>query len=101
MTTTPVPSILHYLRTCLGPSDGGPAPDAHLLQCFAHGHDEVAFEALLRRHGPLVLGAAIVCAAGVLQMKTSDADRTGVAAAVIFGVLGLIIIIVAWLEERK
>ena len=43
MTTTPVPSILHYLRTCLGPSDGGPAPDAHLLQCFAHGHDEVAF----------------------------------------------------------
>jgi RNA polymerase sigma factor (sigma-70 family) len=29
-------------------------PDAQLLECFLHG-DDVAFEALLRRHGPMVL----------------------------------------------
>src|SRR5262245_20324534 len=30
--------------------------DGHLLECFLHGRDEAAFGALVRRHGPMVLG---------------------------------------------
>jgi RNA polymerase sigma factor (sigma-70 family) len=32
------------------------ASDTELLDAFLHRHDEAAFEALIRRHGPLVLG---------------------------------------------
>jgi RNA polymerase sigma factor (sigma-70 family) len=36
--------------------DGGGLTDGQLLECFLAGRDEGAFEALLRRHGPMVLG---------------------------------------------
>jgi RNA polymerase sigma factor (sigma-70 family) len=36
--------------------DGGAATDGQLLERFAHDHDEAAFDALVRRHGPMVLG---------------------------------------------
>src|SRR5205085_3844606 len=32
------------------------APDRQLLESFVGRHDEAAFEALVRRHGPMVLG---------------------------------------------
>lgn len=36
---------------------GGDAPtDARLLECFLATHDEAAFAALVRRHGPMVMG---------------------------------------------
>ncbi len=46
-------TLLAYLRRLVGPAaaDGS---DAELLERFAAQHDEAAFEALLRRHGPLV-----------------------------------------------
>src|SRR5947209_14439406 len=36
--------------------DGGGLTDGQLLEGFLAGRDEAAFEALLRRHGPMVLG---------------------------------------------
>lgn len=36
---------------------GGDAPtDARLLECFLATRDEAAFAALVRRHGPMVMG---------------------------------------------
>src|SRR5947208_8949602 len=45
--------VLQRIRQAV--PDGGET-DAQLLRRFAAGHDESAFEALLRRHGPMVLG---------------------------------------------
>jgi RNA polymerase sigma factor (sigma-70 family) len=42
------------LHLALSPSDD--RPDGQLLERFVAGRDEVAFEALVRRHGPMVLG---------------------------------------------
>src|SRR5262245_19690150 len=39
-----------------GPHGGSDATDADLLDRFVHTRDEEAFTALLRRHGPAVLG---------------------------------------------
>ncbi|HEV3444092.1 MAG TPA: sigma-70 family RNA polymerase sigma factor [Gemmataceae bacterium] len=36
--------------------NGGVASDEELLQRFLHNREETAFEALVRRHGPMVLG---------------------------------------------
>ncbi len=36
--------------------DGGGLTDGQLLECFLREREEAAFEALLRRHGPMVLG---------------------------------------------
>jgi RNA polymerase sigma factor (sigma-70 family) len=38
------------------PKDGGAITDGELLACFASSRDNAAFEALVRRHGPMVLG---------------------------------------------
>src|SRR5262249_31055445 len=37
-------------------SHGGGLSDGQLLRTFLDSHDEYAFEALVRRHGPMVLG---------------------------------------------
>jgi RNA polymerase sigma factor (sigma-70 family) len=54
-------------------------PDAALLKRLANGGDEAAFEALLCRHGPMVLG---VCRR-VLQ-DTSDVEDAFQAAFLVF-----------------
>jgi RNA polymerase sigma factor (sigma-70 family) len=56
MARTPLAPVLHYLRTRLGFAAAEVDTDGQLLRRFAGGHDETAFEALLRRHGPLVWG---------------------------------------------
>src|SRR5690242_11854342 len=49
-------SVLRQLRR-VALLNGGDAPsDSRLLEAFLTGRDEAAFEALLRRHGPMVLG---------------------------------------------
>src|SRR5262249_40077942 len=53
MTPTTPAIVLRRLRE-LGAGKG--APDQQLLERFANAHEEAAFEALVRRHGPLVLG---------------------------------------------
>src|SRR5438067_4375197 len=46
------------LRALLRAAGPYPGTDAELLAAFATGRDEAAFAELVRRHGPLVLGAA-------------------------------------------
>jgi RNA polymerase sigma factor (sigma-70 family) len=48
-------TLLHYLRNLSGPAPSE-APDVQLLERFAAHRDEAAFEALVRRFGPMVLG---------------------------------------------
>jgi RNA polymerase sigma factor (sigma-70 family) len=47
---------LRRLRRALAPPDGGGASDGQLLERFLADRQEEAFAALVRRHGPLVLG---------------------------------------------
>jgi hypothetical protein len=47
--------ILQHLRRAVPPPADG-VPDEQLLERFAGRRDEAAFEALVRRHGPMVFG---------------------------------------------
>jgi RNA polymerase sigma factor (sigma-70 family) len=55
--TTPLSALLHHLRRTLGAQRVTPRGDAELLGRWLEQRDEAAFELLLLRHGPLVLGA--------------------------------------------
>jgi RNA polymerase sigma factor (sigma-70 family) len=56
MATATSHPLIHHIRRLVGAPPVPDLPDAHLLTRFvAHG-DQAAFEALVRRHGPLVLG---------------------------------------------
>src|SRR5262249_25824645 len=55
--TTPHPSpVLRYLRRLTHRRTDGDGTDGQLLERFLRARDERAFEALLRRHGPMVWG---------------------------------------------
>ncbi len=49
-------TLLHHLRRLTGPPAGPEPADATLLQAFVARRDGTAFAALVRRHGPMVLG---------------------------------------------
>jgi RNA polymerase sigma factor (sigma-70 family) len=51
-----IQEVLHHLRGVLRVPDDGRLPDGELLERFITRQDECAFGALLRRHGPMVLG---------------------------------------------
>ena len=55
MTTGQPQAVLRHLRRLVLRDDASPA-DGELLEEFVARRDEAAFEALLRRHGPMVLG---------------------------------------------
>jgi RNA polymerase sigma factor (sigma-70 family) len=55
VTPQPLEPVLDYARR-LGSAAADDAPDGDLLRRFAHNNDAVAFEQLLRRHGPMVRG---------------------------------------------
>jgi RNA polymerase sigma factor (sigma-70 family) len=48
--------VLPHLCRMIGPPSGGDVPDRELLERFLARHDPAAFAALVRRHGPTVLG---------------------------------------------
>jgi RNA polymerase sigma factor (sigma-70 family) len=56
MATTQSGIVLRHLRQLVRANDAGALPDQHLLDRFVRGREEAAFTALVRRHGPLVLG---------------------------------------------
>src|SRR5438128_1129680 len=56
MASTTAGALLNRLRHILGPHAGTAATDAWLLARFRADRAEDAFEALVRRHGPMVLG---------------------------------------------
>src|SRR5579885_2101485 len=54
--TTGTHRVLTHLRRVALLHDPGTATDGHLLERFLTRREPAAFEALLRRHGPMVLG---------------------------------------------
>jgi RNA polymerase sigma factor (sigma-70 family) len=48
-------SLLEYIRGLVSTRDADGSSDRALLQRFASRQDEIAFKAILRRHGPMVL----------------------------------------------
>src|SRR5262249_2555819 len=49
-------SILQHIRQLIGPGVTDQLTDSELLERFAARQDETAFQTLLQRHGPMVLG---------------------------------------------
>jgi RNA polymerase sigma factor (sigma-70 family) len=47
--------VLRYIRKLAGARAAGTLTDGQLLERFIFGQDEAAFEAILQRHGPMVL----------------------------------------------
>jgi hypothetical protein len=56
MATGLLNSLIPHVRRAALLQDGGELTDGQLLECFLARREEAAFEALLRRHGPMVLG---------------------------------------------
>jgi RNA polymerase sigma factor (sigma-70 family) len=56
MHTTAMSEVIGRLRDILGSHGNSPIVDAELLRRFVQDKDHAAFEALVRRHGPMVLG---------------------------------------------
>jgi RNA polymerase sigma factor (sigma-70 family) len=55
MTRSSSPALRYLRRAALGLHGGG-LSDGQLLRAFLHNHDECAFEALVRRHGAMIMG---------------------------------------------
>src|SRR5262245_30774960 len=55
MATGQANDVLQCLRKAALVRDGGGMTDGQLLTCFVTRRDDGAFEALVRRHGPMVL----------------------------------------------
>src|ERR1700730_7668288 len=53
---TKLSTVIHHLRRAMVSGDRNAFSDAQLVECFLSGRDEAAFEELVRRHGPMVLG---------------------------------------------
>ncbi|HMC66202.1 MAG TPA: sigma-70 family RNA polymerase sigma factor [Gemmataceae bacterium] len=56
MATAPASIVVRHIRSLVASEGAGHLPDHVLLQRFTQEHEERAFAALVRRHGPLVLG---------------------------------------------
>jgi DNA-directed RNA polymerase specialized sigma24 family protein len=49
-------TVVRYLRRIVGPQKNGGLSDAQLLEQVVTRHDQAAFEVLVWRHGPMVMG---------------------------------------------
>src|SRR5437016_9404611 len=56
MATSQINRLVEHLRQTAFAYDDASLSDAQLLECFIARRDELAFEILVRRHGPMVLG---------------------------------------------
>src|SRR5438445_4071487 len=56
MATSSINRVIQNIGRAVLIQNGAGLTDAELLSCFIDKRDEAAFEALLRRHGPMVLG---------------------------------------------
>jgi RNA polymerase sigma factor (sigma-70 family) len=70
MARPPLEAVVRHLRKIADVQMLAEAADGQLLERYIVGHEELAFAALLRRHGPMVLG---VCR-GVLGQREDAED---------------------------
>src|SRR5260370_4458100 len=56
MVSSPMQPVIQHLRRAVLVADGAGLTDGQLLTLFIERRDEGAFEALVRRHGPMVVG---------------------------------------------
>src|SRR5262245_42633683 len=56
MANDPMSGVVRHLRRAALLQDAGGMTDGQLLECFLTRREGAAVEALLRRHGPMVLG---------------------------------------------
>src|ERR1700758_3244837 len=56
MATGLLKTVFRHLRKAALSQEGEGVSDEQLLKRFLEGRDEAAFEVLVRRHGPMVLG---------------------------------------------
>src|SRR5437879_3342183 len=56
MAASPLSKVLGHLRKAALRRDGAGMSDGQLLGLFVAEREEAAFEALVRRHGPMVMG---------------------------------------------
>src|SRR6516162_4686070 len=56
MATAQMDMVIRHLRRAVLRQDGAERTDGQLLTSFIDRKDEAAFEALVRRHGPMVFG---------------------------------------------
>src|SRR5437868_198588 len=56
MATSPMSKVIQNIRKAAFRRDGAGLTDGQLLESFITSREEAAFEALVRRHGPMVLG---------------------------------------------
>src|SRR5919109_3571353 len=56
MAPGPIGGVLRHIRKLAGAPDPAEPSDAELLERFTSSQDGGAFEDLVRRHGPMVLG---------------------------------------------
>src|SRR5437588_477215 len=52
----PLDPVVRHIRKLAGPAASAPTTDKELIERFAAQCDEAAFEEIVRRHGPMVLG---------------------------------------------
>src|SRR5689334_811207 len=63
-------SVVRRLRRAVAPAPAPAGPDADLVRAFARHRDPAAFEAIVRRHGPMVVG---VCSRVLRDPADADA----------------------------
>src|SRR6187401_127727 len=56
MQTMPLDAVVRRLRQSIQGHDAAALKDGELLECYVSRGDPAAFEALVCRHGPMVLG---------------------------------------------
>jgi len=56
MAVRPLSPFLHDVRRMVLLADGGGLTDGQLLECWLAHNEEAAFRAIVKRHGPMVLG---------------------------------------------
>jgi hypothetical protein len=57
--TTQINQVLQHLHAAGLLHDAGKRTDGQLLDSFVSRREEAALEALMRRHGPMLIGPAI------------------------------------------
>ena len=71
MATAQMKTVMRHFRRAMLLQDGASRTDGQLLASFIEQKDEAAFEALVRRHGPMVFGVWL------LRITRHEALRLG------------------------